>query len=67
MTVDNFPPSHGVAAGSSPPSAPAPVPADLPVVPFEAIASGHREIVIEYRGQQYRLRATRNGKLILNK
>lgn len=60
MTVDN--------SSTSPPSTPTPpVPADLPVVPFEAIASGHREIVIEYRGQQYRLRATRNGKLILNK
>jgi hemin uptake protein HemP len=40
---------------------------DLPVIPFEQIAQGHREIVVEYRGQQYRLRATRNGKLILNK
>jgi len=60
MTVDN--------SSTSPSPAPAPAaPADLPVVPFESIASGHREIVIEYRGQQYRLRATRNGKLILNK
>jgi hemin uptake protein HemP len=40
---------------------------DLPIVAFESIASGQREVVIEYRGQQYRLRATRNGKLILNK
>ena len=40
---------------------------DPPVVTFESMASGQREVVIEYRGQQYRLRATRNGKLILNK
>ncbi len=40
---------------------------DLPIVAFESIASGQREVVIEYRGQQYRLRSCRNGKLILNK
>ena len=40
---------------------------DLPTITFDSIAAGQKEVVIEYRGQQYRLRATRNGKLILNK
>jgi hemin uptake protein HemP len=44
-----------------------PTSGETPVVAFESMASGQREVVIEYRGQQYRLRATRNGKLILNK
>ncbi|MCR9116927.1 MAG: hemin uptake protein HemP [bacterium] len=34
---------------------------------FEKFANGRSEIQIEYLGQIYRLRATRNGKLILNK
>jgi hemin uptake protein HemP len=29
--------------------------------------SGRNEVVIEHRGEQYRLRQTRNGKLILTK
>jgi len=39
----------------------------MPHVAFESIAQGSREVLIEYRGQLYRLRVTRNGKLILNK
>ncbi len=37
------------------------------VVSFEDLADQNREVVIEYRGQQYRLRTTRHGGLILNK
>jgi len=37
------------------------------VVTFEAISQGLREITIEHQGQFYRLRITRNGKLILTK
>jgi hemin uptake protein HemP len=37
------------------------------VIAFEELAEGQAEIVIEYRGQCYRLRTTRNGGLILNK
>lgn len=37
------------------------------VVAFEDLADQNREVVIEYRGQQYRLRTTRHGGLILNK
>jgi hemin uptake protein HemP len=38
-----------------------------PRVAFESMAGDRSEVFIEYRGQLYRLRATRNGKLILNK
>ena len=34
---------------------------------FEGLAKGKNEVLIEYHGQIYRLRATRNGGLILNK
>jgi len=36
-------------------------------VSFEALTEGRNEIVIQHNGQEYRLRATRNGGLILNK
>ena len=43
----------------------------IPVVPaavsFDALAGGANEVVIRHRGQEYRLRTTRNGGLILNK
>jgi len=29
--------------------------------------AGTREVIVEHRGQQYRLRVTSNGKLILTK
>lgn len=34
---------------------------------FLDLARGRNEVQIEHRGQIYRLRVTRNGKLILNK
>lgn len=38
------------------------------VIASEALfAPGQREVVIEHRGERYRLRLTRNGKLILTK
>ncbi|MBC7964357.1 MAG: hemin uptake protein HemP [Fuerstia sp.] len=37
------------------------------VVSFSQIAGGTTEVIIEHEGQQYRLRATRNGRLLLNK
>ena len=40
---------------------------DARLVAFESMARGRNEVMIEYQGQVYRLRATRNGKLILNK
>ena len=38
-----------------------------PQLRFLEIAQGHREILIEHLGQVYRLRVTRNEKLILQK
>jgi len=34
---------------------------------FDQLSRGSNEVLIEHRGQLYRLRRTRNGKLILNK
>ena len=43
-------------------------PAALPKsVTFDELASGGGEVLILHNGQQYRLRVTRNGGLILNK
>ena len=36
-------------------------------VVFDDLADGQSELIIEHHGQKYRLRATRNGRLILNK
>jgi hemin uptake protein HemP len=33
----------------------------------EALMAGAREVIVEHRGAQYRLRVTSNGKLILTK
>ena len=33
----------------------------------EALLAGSREVIIEHRGEDYRLRLTANGKLILTK
>ncbi len=37
------------------------------LIPFEKICRCGNEVWIEYRGQVYRLRATKQGKLILTK
>ena len=37
------------------------------IVRFSEIADGTTEVIIEHEGQRYRLRATRNGRLLLNK
>lgn len=49
----------GRAAGSERPP--------LRVVASEALFEGAREIIIRHGGEDYRLRLTRVGKLILNK
>jgi hemin uptake protein HemP len=36
-------------------------------IAFETLAQGAKEVLIQHRGEIYRLRLTRNGKLILNK
>jgi hemin uptake protein HemP len=41
---------------------------DAPLeIRFHELSQGNSEVVIEYQNQHYRLRVTRNGKLILNK
>lgn len=40
---------------------------NVPVYQFEQLSAGSSEVLIEHRGQRYRLRVTRNGGLILNK
>jgi hemin uptake protein HemP len=43
-----------------------PLPADLPQrVTSEVLLGPRRELVIVHNGREYRLRLTRNGKLIL--
>ncbi len=42
-------------------------PEPSPALSFDVLAQGSKEVLIEHFGQIYRLRATRNGGLILNK
>lgn len=46
---------------------PAPVRRPLPRVRAEDLFRDSHELIIEHQGQEYRLRLTRNDKLILNK
>jgi hemin uptake protein HemP len=39
----------------------------LPHYQFAELSSGGQEVLIEHEGHTYRLRRTKNGKLILNK
>ncbi len=39
----------------------------LPVINSDYLFRGRNEVMIQHRGDIYRLRITRNGKLILNK
>jgi hemin uptake protein HemP len=36
-------------------------------LPLEAILDGRREVIIQHRGEDYRLRLTSNDKLLLTK
>lgn len=42
-------------------------PGAVRTVTFDELAGGGREVLIQHLGQQYRLRTTRGGGLILNK
>jgi hemin uptake protein HemP len=37
------------------------------IIPTEVLFQGNQEILISHNGEHYRLRITRNGKLILTK
>jgi hemin uptake protein HemP len=39
----------------------------LPIVDFLALSQGQREVMVRHDGQWYRLRLTRNNRLILQK
>jgi hemin uptake protein HemP len=66
MTERQWPSTQGKSAGER-------VPTDSPRgdslrrVPLSQILGSDREIVIEFNGADYRLRITRNQKLILTK
>lgn len=38
-----------------------------PVIPTDFLFQGNQEILISHNGEHYRLRITKNGKLILTK
>ena len=40
---------------------------EIPLLDSAALFAGRSEIHIRHEGQIYRLRATRNGKLVMNK
>lgn len=52
---------------SSPATPSAPRASATPRVRSDELLRGNREIVIEHRGEEYRLLRTRNDRLILNK
>lgn len=63
-------PSHHVAdAGQDPVSSPVLASRRVPTARIDShrLLSGGRELVIEHAGHEYRLRLTRNDKLILTK
>jgi hemin uptake protein HemP len=39
----------------------------LGVIPTQALFGSHQEVLISHNGEHYRLRITKNGKLILTK
>lgn len=55
------------AAPSNLPRPSATVRAPLPRLRSEQLFRDSHELIIEHQGQEYRLRLTRNDKLILNK
>ena len=54
-------------SSSAEPSAPLPAPAALQVLDSAALFGGRDEVLIVHGGETYRLRRTRQGKLILTK
>ena len=48
-------------------ASPAPAPSSPRRLPLEALLAGAREVIIQHRGEDYRLRLTSNDKLLLTK
>ncbi len=63
MTVPPFPTGQAIAANASPPCVPDPG----QVIDSRDLLRGHAEVLIRHGTDHYRLRHTRNGKLILTK
>lgn len=59
---DEFPAQSQPPAKSQPESS-----SGLPLVQSTDLFRGHQEVLIQHDGETYRLRLTRNGKLILHK
>jgi hemin uptake protein HemP len=55
------------AATAGPQPSPAGIPGMPALVDSNALLDGHREVLIRHGGEVYRLRHTRNDKLILTK
>lgn len=55
------------ASPESQPIVPSSDSVSLPKYRYSDLCPSGKEVLIEYEGQIYRLRSTRNGKLILNK
>lgn len=67
--ADPTPPTSRQPARQAPSDRPAAdgLPSPTLCIAFDELAKGRKEVQIEFGGQTYRLRVTRNGKLILNK
>lgn len=62
MTAERVPPSPKPGTGVVDPRG------DIRVIATETLfAPGQRELLLRHGGEEYRLRQTRNGKLILTK
>lgn len=59
---DAMPSAHPVVANVTAPGTHTP-----PPIPTDFLFRGRQEILIAHNGEHYRLRITRNGKLILTK
>ncbi|HEY9098374.1 MAG TPA: hemin uptake protein HemP [Thiobacillus sp.] len=57
------PPTHAAQPTDKPASTPRPT----GVIATDALFNGNQEILISHNGEHYRLRITKNGKLILTK
>ena len=59
IMVDHSPEPQAQPAHERPP--------ETKPINFSTLANGQRELTIEHEGQFYKLRVTKNGKLLLNK
>jgi hemin uptake protein HemP len=65
--VNSHPPQQRAPAIAQPDQNRAAASRAMPTITSDALFKGAHEIAIEHQGSVYRLRITRQGKLILNK